>query len=143
MADQNNLNKPDLQSDYNTEVLQTLRGHIARLWSGNYTGMGGLVAGMRRFVVNSTDLQLKERNADGSETTIFDSSSKATTAALALVATSASEAKAASLSIKTANFTVEQVDMKLVFKFGTTVIASLDQNGNLITKADVKAYNTP
>lgn len=143
MADQNNLNKPDLQSDYSSEVLQTIRGHIARLWSGNYTGMGGLVAGMRRLVVSGSDLQLKERNADGSETTVFTTEGKATTEALTLVSIAANEAKASSLSIKTTNFTVEQVDMKLVFKFGATVIASLDQNGNLLTKADVKAYNTP
>ena len=143
MADQNNLNKPDLQSDYSGEVLQTIRGHIARLWSGNYTGMSGLIAGMRRFVVSGNDLQLKERNADGSETTIFTTEGKATTEALSLVSTAANEAKASTLSVKTTNFTVEQVDAKLVFKFGTTAIASLDQNGNLITKADMKAFNTP
>jgi hypothetical protein len=88
MADQNSLNKPDGTSNYSTEVWQTMRAHVLRLWKGDYTGMGDLVAGLRRWVrVGSTDVKLVERAADGSETTIFDTSNKAdaleVTAALA------------------------------------------------------------
>jgi hypothetical protein len=88
MADQNSLNKPDGTSNYSTEVWQTMRAHVLRLWKGDYTGMGDLVAGLRRWVrVGTTDVKLVERAADGSETTIFDSSNKAdalgVTAALA------------------------------------------------------------
>lgn len=78
MADQNDLNKPDLISNYSTEVLQTIRGHIARLWVGDYSGMSNLVANMRRWVeLGSGDTKLVKRNTDGSESTIFDSSLKA------------------------------------------------------------------
>lgn len=81
MADQNDLNKPDLISNYSTEVLQTIKSHITRLWTGDYTGMGGLVANMRRWVdLGSGDAKLVKRNADGSEATIFDSSLKASKA---------------------------------------------------------------
>lgn len=77
MADLNDLSKPDLVSNYSTEVLQTIRGHITRLWTGDYTGMGGLVANMRRWVdLGGGNAKLVKRNADGSETTIFDSSTK-------------------------------------------------------------------
>lgn len=79
MADLNDMSKPDLVSNYSTEVLQTIKGHISRLWSGDYTGMGGLVTNMRRWIdLGSGDARLVKRNADGSETTIFDSSTKAT-----------------------------------------------------------------
>jgi hypothetical protein len=75
MADQNNLNKPDLTSRYDNEVFETFRGHIVRLWKGDYTGMGNLVTGIRRWVrVGTTDVKLVERNAVGTEDTLFDSS---------------------------------------------------------------------
>lgn len=79
MADLNDMSKPDLISNYSTEVLQTIKGHIARLWTGDYTGMGGLVTNMRRWVdLGGGDARLVKLNADGSETTIFDSTAKAT-----------------------------------------------------------------
>lgn len=78
MADLNDLTKPDSTSNYSSEVLQTIKGHISRLWLGDYTGMGNLVANMRRWVdLGSGDTKLVKRNADGSESTIFDSSLKA------------------------------------------------------------------
>jgi hypothetical protein len=78
MADQNNLAKPDLTSRYDNEVLETLRAHILRLWKGDYTGMAGLVTGIRRWVrVGTTDVKLVERNASGTEDTLFDSSLRA------------------------------------------------------------------
>ena len=75
--DQNSLNKPDSTSNYSTEVWQTLRAHILRLWVGDYSGMGDLVAGIKRWVrVGTTDVKLVERDAQGAEVTLFDSSSK-------------------------------------------------------------------
>lgn len=84
MADLNDLNKPDGTSNYSTEVWQTVRGHVARLWSGDYTGMGNLVAGMRRWVrVGTTDAKLVQRNSAGGEDVLFDSSLKANAADVA------------------------------------------------------------
>jgi hypothetical protein len=79
MADLNDLNKPDTMSRYDTEVWQTFRGHIGRLWSGDYTGMANLVVGMRRWVrnANNVDVMLVQRNSTGGESTIFDSALKA------------------------------------------------------------------
>lgn len=77
MADQNNLSKPDAGSSYSGEVLETIRAHITRLWKGDYSTMGGLVAGMRRWAVDLGNAKLLERNADGTETTLFDTASKA------------------------------------------------------------------
>jgi len=79
MADLNDLSKPDATSNYSTEVLQTIKGHISRLWLGDYTGMGSLVTNMRRWIDSGTgDAKLVKRNSDGSESTIFDSSLKTT-----------------------------------------------------------------
>ena len=79
MADLNDLNKPDATSNYSSEVLQTLKGHISRLWLGDYTGMANLVTNMRRWVdLGSGDAKLVKRNSDGSESTIFESSTKTT-----------------------------------------------------------------
>lgn len=84
MADLNDLNKPDGTSNYSTEVWQTMRAHVARLWSGDYTGMGNLVAGMRRWVrVGTTDAKLVQRNSAGGEDVLFDSSLKANAADVA------------------------------------------------------------
>lgn len=46
-------------------------------------------------------------------------------------------------SLTTTNFTVEESGGKLVFKYGATVIASMDSSGNIISAANVTAYGTP
>jgi hypothetical protein len=43
----------------------------------------------------------------------------------------------------TTNFTIEESGGKLVFKYGATVIASMDSSGNIISAANVTAYGTP
>jgi hypothetical protein len=45
--------------------------------------------------------------------------------------------------LATTNFTIEESGGNLVFKYGATVIASMDSSGNLITLANVTAYGTP
>ncbi len=78
MADLNDLNKPDPTSSYVTEVFETLRAHITRLWRGDYAGMGNLVAGMRRWIpLTGSNVKLMSRNADGTESIVFDSTNKA------------------------------------------------------------------
>jgi hypothetical protein len=46
-------------------------------------------------------------------------------------------------SLTTANFTIEQSGAKLVFKYGATVIASMDSSGNIISAANVTGFGTP
>jgi hypothetical protein len=45
--------------------------------------------------------------------------------------------------LATANFTIEQDSGKLQFKYGATVIASVDSSGNITSAADITAYGTP
>jgi hypothetical protein len=74
MSDLNDLNKPDGTSNYSTEVMQTLRGHITRLWKGDYTGMSNLVAGMLRWSVTGTtnlSARLYQRNALGADVEVM------------------------------------------------------------------------
>lgn len=45
--------------------------------------------------------------------------------------------------LATTNFSVEESGGKLVFKYGATVIASMDSTGNIISAANVTAFGTP
>lgn len=45
--------------------------------------------------------------------------------------------------LATTNFTIEESGGKLVFKYGATVIASMDSTGNIISAANVTAFGTP
>lgn len=76
MSDLNDFTKPDTSSQYGTEIWQTVRGHITKLWMGDYTGIANAATGMRRWVVSGSDIQLKQRNAGGTEDVIFDTSDK-------------------------------------------------------------------
>ena len=46
-------------------------------------------------------------------------------------------------SLTTTNFTIQESSGKLIFKYGSTTIASLDSSGNFIALANVTAYGTP
>lgn len=43
----------------------------------------------------------------------------------------------------TADFSIEQASGKLQFKYGSTVIASMDSSGNITSAVDITAYGTP
>jgi hypothetical protein len=45
--------------------------------------------------------------------------------------------------LSTSSFTILESNGKLVFKYGSTTIASLDSSGNLITISSVSAAGTP
>lgn len=76
MPDQNDLNKPDLGSSYTNEVLETLRGHIVRLWTGTWGSMAGVVNGMLRWEIPGGNvLRLWRRNGSGTDDLVFDSTS--------------------------------------------------------------------
>ena len=46
-------------------------------------------------------------------------------------------------NLATTNFTIQESGGKLVFKYGSTVIGSMDSSGNLTMLANVTAYGTP
>lgn len=70
---------------------------------------------------------------------IAQSAIAAGSATLATTATLATSA----VKVTTTNFTIEESGGKLVFKYGTTAIASLDSSGNFIVLANSTAYGTP
>ena len=47
------------------------------------------------------------------------------------------------VNLTTTNFTVQESGGKLIFKYGSTTIASMDSSGNFTTLANVTAYGTP
>jgi len=69
-------------------------------------------------------------------------SGNAATATSASTATNATNATNAA-NLATTNFTITESGGKLVFKYGSTVIASMDSSGNITSAADVTAYGTP
>lgn len=112
MADQNNLEKPDLTSNYASEVLETLRGHVLRLWKGDYTGMGGLVNGMVRTATDAAAKTIRWYKRDGGADvelitapglSIGGNAATATTATTATNATNATTAAACSGNAATAS----------------------------------------
>jgi hypothetical protein len=46
-------------------------------------------------------------------------------------------------TFNTTNFHISESGGKLIFKYGTTTIASLDSSGNFVTIANITAYGTP
>jgi hypothetical protein len=46
-------------------------------------------------------------------------------------------------TLTTNNFTIEEAGGKLIFRFGATVIASMDSSGNIVALANVTAFDTP
>ena len=57
--------------------------------------------------------------------------------------TAASLTAGAAQKLTTTNFTIEESGGELLFKYGTTTIASMDSGGNLTTLANITAYGTP
>jgi hypothetical protein len=83
----------------------------------------------------------------GTPTALVGTNITGTAAALniggnAATATSATTAATAT-ALATANFSIVESGGKLYFKYGATNIASMDSSGNLITLANVTAYDTP
>lgn len=48
-----------------------------------------------------------------------------------------------SSKVVTTNFTVEESGGKLIFRYGSTRVFSIDSSGNLIVTANITAYGTP
>lgn len=46
-------------------------------------------------------------------------------------------------SFSTANFSITEAGGKLQFKYGSTVIVSIDSTGNIVSATDITAYSTP
>jgi hypothetical protein len=49
----------------------------------------------------------------------------------------------AATNFKTTNFTITESGGKLQFKYGATVIASMDSTGNVVSATNITAYGTP
>jgi hypothetical protein len=49
----------------------------------------------------------------------------------------------ASAQVQTSNFTITESGGKVVIKYGSTTIVSIDSSGNITTSANVTAYGTP
>ena len=49
----------------------------------------------------------------------------------------------ATISFNTTNFTLQQANNKLLFKYGTNNIMTLDSNGNIIISGTISAGGTP
>ena len=145
MPDQNDLNKPDLGSSYSTEVLETLRGHIVRLWTGTWGSMAGVVNGMLRWEIPGGNvLRLWRRNGSGTDDLVFDSTSlladgSVTTAKLAngvLSADAAGRAKVADGFTTTAKLADGSVTTAKLAD-GSVTLAKLDSTARQLDTARI------
>ena len=129
------------------------------MWTGDYTGMANLVAGMKRWInLGDGDVKLVQRNSDNTETVIFDSSTKANTGAIptktsqltndsnfltnSSKAASASSADSAT-SLSTTDFSVSELNGKLVIEYKGSVIISIDSTGLIKSGANIIGGTTP
>jgi len=100
---------------------------------GNFVQLDGAqtVSGVKTFsdgiVANVTG------NVTGSSGSCTGNAATATTATTATTTP----------KLLTTNFSVEQASGKLQFKYGSTVIASMDSSGNITSAADITAYGAP
>ncbi len=142
MSDQNNLSKPDINSNYSTEVLQTIRAHISRLWTADFRGMGGLVTGMKRHVFKTVKtkkhLEIYNRLADGSEEKIFDSLSLLPSGIEDIPGLQGELDKRGTFGA----FTMRESGGKLQILNGQNIIWQLDAAGNVSAEQDVSAKKT-
>ena len=134
------------------------------------TGVSGLGTGVATFLATPSSANLASAITDetGSGSLVFSNSPTLVTpnlgtpsalvgtnitgtaaslsiggnAATATSATSATNATNAA-NLVTANFTVTQSGSKLYFKYGATIIFSIDSSGNIIAAANVTAYGNP
>ncbi|WP_434359928.1 hypothetical protein NF212_06560 [Parasalinivibrio latis] len=139
MADLNDLNQPGLDSDYATEVLQTLKGHIVRLWGLDYSGMTGLQAGMKRLVkLQNKHVRLLERQANGTEVEIFNSSE--------IKPSGISDVPGLQEALDNTGtfgaFTVSEVGGVLHITHNGVLIFKLDSSGNLTLKGDAEGMRS-
>lgn len=134
------------------------------------TGVSGLGSGVATFLATPSSANLASAVSDetGSGALVFANSPTLVTPALgtpsalvgtnitgtasglsiggnAATATSATNATNATnaANLVTTNFTIQESGGKLVFKYGSTTIASMDSSGNIITSGEVTAGGTP
>jgi hypothetical protein len=119
--------------------------------TGNFTVNGTLTATTGAFTnVSGNGVALTAINASNiSSGTIANSRTTAATAngASTIVLRDSSGSFAGNVvtgsSFSTANFTITESGGVLQFKYGSTVVMSMDSTGNLISATNITAYGTP
>lgn len=124
----------------------TLAGTLAIANGGTGTATPALVAGSNVTITGTWPNQTIAASAPGTGTvTSVAGTGSANGLSLSGTVTSTGNITlgGAVTSLTTTNFTIEESGGNLVFKYGATVIASMDSSGNLTTLANVTAYGTP
>lgn len=99
------------------------------------TGVSGLGSGVATFLStpSSANLAAAVTGETGSGALVFGTGPTLTGATVGL----------GSNPLTTTNFSIVESGGKLQFKYGSTVIASMDSSGNITSAADITAYGTP
>jgi hypothetical protein len=99
------------------------------------TGVSGLGSGVATFLAtpSSANLAAAVTGETGSGALVFGTAPTITNATVGI----------GTNPLTTTNFSIVESGGKLVFKYGSTAIASLDSSGNFTSLADVTAYGTP
>jgi hypothetical protein len=124
----------------------TLSGSLAVAIGGTGTATPALVAGSNVTITGTWPNQTIAAAAPGTGTvTSVAGTGSANGLSLSGTVTSTGNITlgGAVTSLTTTNFTIEESGGKLVFKYGATVIASMDSSGNIVALANVTAFDTP
>jgi hypothetical protein len=124
----------------------TLSGTLAVANGGTGTATPALVAGSNVVITGTWPNQTIAAAAPGTGTvTSVAGTGSANGLSLSGTVTSTGNITlgGAVTSLTTTNFTIEESGGKLVFKYGATVIASMDSSGNIVALANVTAFDTP
>ena len=99
------------------------------------TGVSGLGTGVATFLAtpSSSNLAAAVTGETGSGALVFGTGPTLSDATIGI----------GSNALTTTNFSIIESGGKLLFKYGSTTIASMDSSGNLTTLADITAYGTP
>jgi hypothetical protein len=114
---------------------------------GTGTATPALVAGSNITITGTWPNQTIAGAASGGTGTVTSVAGTGSTNGLSLSGTVTTSGNitlgGAVTSLTTTNFTIEEAGGKLIFRFGATVIASMDSSGNLTTLNNVTAFGTP
>lgn len=115
------------EMNYLVGVTSAIQTQInAKLASASYTAADVLT---KLLGVDGTGSGLDADKLDGHETSYFQVANAASTGA--------------SGSVVTTNFSIVQSGTKLLIKYGTTTIISIDSVGHLISDDELEAYGAP
>jgi hypothetical protein len=120
---------------------QTISGNLTVTGNGSFGGTLGVTGTLTGAAINGTTITASSQFS-GPGTGLTGTASSLSIGGSAASATTATNATNAA-NLVTSNFTIQESGGKLIFKYGSTTIASLDSSGNFTALGNTVAGGTP